>query len=158
MRHQKSGRKLNRSSSHRTALFRNLVTALIRHGRIRTTDAKAKELRRFADRLVTLGKQGTLAARRRAFDRIRNRDAVQKLFGEIAPRFGTRPGGYTRIIKIGLRAGDAAPISLIEWTEGEAKAEEASTKKKRTRAGKAGDAKEPREATKPAARKKAAVA
>ncbi|MEA2624431.1 MAG: large subunit ribosomal protein [Candidatus Binatota bacterium] len=116
MRHLKAGRKLNRTSSHRTALFRNLVTALIHHEKIRTTDAKAKELRRLADRMVTLGKQGTLHARRRAFDRIRDRKAVGKLFDEIAPRFRERAGGYTRIVKIGIRAGDAAPLSVIEWT------------------------------------------
>ncbi|HUE37893.1 MAG TPA: 50S ribosomal protein L17 [Candidatus Binatia bacterium] len=116
MRHLNSGRKLNRSGSHRKALMRNLATALIRHEQIRTTDAKAKELRRFADRLVSLGKQATLHARRRAFDRIRDSDAVSKLFDVIAPRFGDRPGGYTRIVKLGLRHGDAAPISIIEWT------------------------------------------
>jgi large subunit ribosomal protein L17 len=96
--------------------MRNLAAALIRHEKIRTTDAKAKELRRFADRLVSLGKQATLAARRRAFDRVRDRDAVAKLFDVIAPRFTERPGGYTRITKLGFRHGDAAPISLIEWT------------------------------------------
>src|SRR5262245_43878093 len=118
MRHQVSGRKLNRSGAHRKALVRNLLTALIRYERIRTTDAKAKELRRFADRLVSLGKQATLAARRRAFDRVRDREAVTKLFEVIAPRFRDRPGGYTRITKIGVRRGDAAPVSMIEWTTG----------------------------------------
>jgi large subunit ribosomal protein L17 len=118
MRHQNSGRKLNRTSSHRKALFRNLVLSLIRHERIRTTDAKAKELRRFADRMVTLGKRGDLSARRRAFDFIRSRDAVKKLFDEIAPRFKDRPGGYTRVIKFGFRRGDAAPLSVIEFTGG----------------------------------------
>ena len=116
MRHQNSGRKLNRSASHRKALMRNLATALIRHEKIRTTDAKAKELRGYADRLVTLGKQATLHAKRRAFDRIRDAEAVTKLFEELAPRFKDRPGGYTRITKIGLRLGDAAPVSMIEWT------------------------------------------
>ena len=116
MRHLKSGRKLNRTSSHRRALFRNLVTALIENGRIRTTDAKAKELRSIAERMVTLGKQDTLHARRRAFDRLRNRAAVQKLFKDIAPQFASRPGGYTRITKLGVRPGDAAPMSIIEWT------------------------------------------
>ena len=116
MRHQVSGRKLNRSSSHRVALFRNLVVALIRHGKIRTTDAKAKELRRFADRVVTLGKDGSLHAKRRAFDRIRDEDAVTKLFAEIAPGFANRPGGYTRVVKLGIRRGDAAPLSIVEWT------------------------------------------
>ncbi len=134
MRHQVSGRKLNRSGAHRTALFRNLVAALIRHERIKTTDAKAKELRRFADRMVTLGKQATLAARRRAFDRIRDRDAVTKLFEVIAPRFQERPGGYTRIIKLGLRAGDAAPLSLIEWTGAVEKAAEKAKPKKKAAA------------------------
>src|SRR5215468_1063852 len=116
MRHLNAGRKLNRSAAHRKALLRNLAAALIRYDSIRTTDAKAKELRRFADRLVSLGKQATLAARRRAFDRVRDREAVTKLFEVIAPRFGERPGGYTRIVKLGIRVGDAAPISLIEWT------------------------------------------
>jgi large subunit ribosomal protein L17 len=116
MRHLSTGRKLNRSAAHRKALLRNLAAALIRCDSIRTTDAKAKELRRFADRLVSLGKQATLAARRRAFDRVRDRDAVTKLFEVIAPRFGDRPGGYTRIVKLGIRPGDAAAISLIEWT------------------------------------------
>ena len=131
MRHQISGRKLNRSGSHRKALFRNLVTALIRHERIRTTDAKAKELRRFADRLVSLGKQATLAARRRAFDRIRDSDAVTKLFEVIAPRFTSRPGGYTRIIKLGIRHGDAAPISMIEWTGQDEQAKKKAKGKKK---------------------------
>ena len=131
MRHQKAGRKLNRTSAHRTALLRNLVAALIRHERIRTTDAKAKSLRGFADRLVTLGKQGTLHARRRAFDRLRDRSAVQKLFAEIAPRFVERPGGYTRIIKLGPRAGDASPVSLVEWTTGKAETKKGPAKKRR---------------------------
>ena len=116
MRHQNTGRKLNRSSSHRKALLRNLATALIRHEKIKTTDAKAKELRGFADRLVTLGKEATLHAKRRAFDRIRDPDAVKKLFEEIAVRFKDRPGGYTRVTKLGVRHGDAAPVSIIEWT------------------------------------------
>lgn len=116
MRHQNQGRKLNRSSAHRKALFRNLVLSLIRHERIRTTDAKAKELRRFADRMVTLGKRGDLSARRLAFDFMRSRDAVKKLFDEIAPRFKDRAGGYTRVIKFGFRRGDAAPISVVEFT------------------------------------------
>ena len=116
MRHQNQGRKLNRTSAHRKALFRNLVLSLIRHERIRTTDAKAKELRRFADRMVTLGKRGDLSARRLAFDFIRSRDAVKKLFDEIAPRFKDRAGGYTRVIKFGFRRGDAAPISVVEFT------------------------------------------
>jgi large subunit ribosomal protein L17 len=116
MRHLNSGRKLNRSASHRKALFRNLVLSLVRHGRIVTTDAKAKELRRFADKMVTLGKQGDLAARRMAFAFMQSRDAVKKLFDEIAPQFKERPGGYTRVVKFERRHGDAAPLSVIEFT------------------------------------------
>jgi len=101
MRHLNSGRKLNRTSSHRKALFKNMVLALIRHERIKTTDPKAKELRRIADRMVTLGKQGDLAARRRAFAFMQSHTAVKKLFDEIAPRFKERNGGYTRVIKFG---------------------------------------------------------
>src|SRR6185369_13234488 len=117
MRHRNSGRKLSRNSSHRHALMRNMVTSLIEHGRIRTTDAKAKEVRRWADRMVTLGKQGSIAARRRARAFVQTDAAVAKLFAEVAPRFANRAGGYTRIIKIGQRPGDAAPISILEFTE-----------------------------------------
>lgn len=120
MRHQKAGRKLGRESAHRTALMRNMVTSLIEHGRIRTTDAKAKELRRYADRMVTLGKQSTLAARRRARGFVRTDEAVRRLFDEIAPRFADRAGGYTRIVKLGMRRGDSAPLSIIEFVEGPA--------------------------------------
>ena len=116
MRHMNQGRKLNRTSAHRKALFRNLVLALLEHERIKTTDAKAKELRRFADRMVTLGKRGDLAARRLAFNFMQSRDAVKKLFDEIAPRFKERNGGYTRVVKFGFRRGDAAPLSIIEFT------------------------------------------
>src|SRR5882762_9963044 len=132
MRHQNLGRKLNRSASHRRALWRNLLLALIRHERIRTTDAKAKELRRIADRMVTLGKQGDLAARRRAFAALQSHTAVKKLFDEIAPRFKDRNGGYTRVIKFGHRRGDAAMLSIIEFTGNE---EQTKSKKpkKRTR-------------------------
>ena len=118
MRHLKSGRKLNRSSSHRWALMRNLITSLLRNEKIRTTDPKAKELRRWADRVITLGKQGSLHARRRALGIVQDKAVVRKLFDSIAPRFQNRPGGYTRIIKMGLRRGDAAPISLIELVGG----------------------------------------
>ena len=114
MRHLKSGRKLNRTSSHRWALMRNLITSLLRDEKIRTTDPKAKELRRWADRIITLGKQGSLHARRQALRMVQDKTVVRKLFDTIAPRFKDRPGGYTRIIKIGWRRGDAAPISLIE--------------------------------------------
>ena len=114
MRHLKSGRKLNRTSSHRWALMRNLITSLLRDEKIRTTDPKAKELRRWADRVITLGKQGSLHARRQVLGIVQDKSVVRKLFDTIAPRFKDRPGGYTRIIKIGWRRGDAAPVSLIE--------------------------------------------
>jgi large subunit ribosomal protein L17 len=116
MRHLKSGRKLNRSSSHRRAMWRNMVTSLLHYEHLQTTDAKAKELRRWVDRMVTLGKRGTLHARRQALAFVRSRTVVAKLFDDIAPRFSTRPGGYTRITKLGSRRGDAAPMSLIELT------------------------------------------
>jgi large subunit ribosomal protein L17 len=116
MRHLKAGRKLNRNSSHRLAMFRNMVTALLERERIQTTDAKAKELRRFAERMITLGKRGTLPARRQALAYIRKPSVVKRLFDEIAPRFADRPGGYTRTIKIGIRRGDAASMSVIELT------------------------------------------
>ncbi|MFQ5478505.1 MAG: 50S ribosomal protein L17 [Candidatus Binatia bacterium] len=117
MRHLKSGRKLGRTSAHRRAMMRNMVTSLIHEGRITTTDAKAKELRRWADRMVTLGKLQTVAARRRARRFVRTDAALARLFNEVAPRFSSRPGGYTRIIKLGRRQGDCAPLSLVEFTE-----------------------------------------
>ena len=116
MRHLNAGRKLNRSAAHRRALFRNLVTALFERERIRTTDAKAKEVRRLAERMITLGKDGSLAARRRALTFIQRRAVVKRLFEDIAPRFKERAGGYTRIIKLGIRHGDAAPVSVIQLT------------------------------------------
>lgn len=133
MRHLNAGRKLNRSASHRRALFRNLVTALLERERIKTTDAKAKETRRLAERMITLGKEGTLAARRRALTFVQSRAVVKKLFDDIAPRFKERNGGYTRIIKIGLRHGDAAPVSVIELVTRQADIDAATedTKKKR---------------------------
>src|ERR1700723_3133239 len=125
------GRKLGPTSAHRKALFRNLVLSLIEHERIKTTDAKAKELRRYADRMVTLGKRGDLSARRLAFAFIQSRDAVKKLFDEIAPRLNDRPGGYTRVVKFGVRRGDAAPLSIIEFTGNE---EQTKSKKPKKRA------------------------
>lgn len=120
MRHRKDHRKLNRSPSHRTAMLRNLVTSLLEHERVRTTDAKAKEARRIAERMITLGKRGTLHARRRAARVLRSRSSVSKLFDTLAARYQDRAGGYTRITKIGSRHGDHAPISLIELVpEGE---------------------------------------
>ena len=134
MRHLKSGRKLNRTSAHRKALFRNLVTSLLEHEQVRTTDAKAKELRRVADRMITLGKRGGLHARRQAAAYIRRRSVVTKLFSDVAERFRDRPGGYTRIVKIGARHGDAAPMSVIELTDrGEESKAEAEKKRERRR-------------------------
>jgi large subunit ribosomal protein L17 len=128
MRHLKTGRKLNRTAAHRKALMRNLVKALIQREHIRTTDAKAKELRRWADRIVTLGKKGTVHARRLAFAYLGSRRLVQRLFDEVAPRFQGRAGGYTRVLKIGPRRGDAAPLSVVEWTvRGERKNKSAAT-------------------------------
>ena len=120
MRHQKSGRKLSRSASHRWALMRNMITSLLRDEKIKTTDAKAKELRRWADRVITLGKQGSLHARRQVLAVVQDKAVVRKLFDTIAPRFKDRPGGYTRIVKIGIRRGDAAPVSVIELVGSEA--------------------------------------
>ncbi len=115
MRHRLDHRLLNRTSSHRRALMRNLVTALIMHGRIETTLPKAKELRRVADKMVSLGKGGTLANRRQAAAYVHGNEAVSKLFSDLAPRFKTRNGGYTRIIKKGFRPGDQAPTAFIEY-------------------------------------------
>ena len=117
MRHRKSGRKLNRTSSHRKALMRNMVTSLLDHERIETTDAKAKALRGVADRMITLGKRGDLHARRQALSVIRSREVTAKLFDELAERFRDRPGGYTRVIKVGNRVGDCAPVSIIELVQ-----------------------------------------
>ncbi len=114
MRHMNSGRKFSRSSAHRTALFRNLATALFRVERIETTDAKCKELRGYAEKLITLAKRGDVHSRRLAYRDIRDQDVLHKLFADIAPRFKTRPGGYTRITKSRIRRGDNAPISIIE--------------------------------------------
>ena len=116
MRHQKTGRKLGRTSSHRLATMRNMVSSLIEHGRIKTTDTKAKELRIVADKMVTLGKKGDLHARRRAMRTLRGKTIAKKLFDEIAPRFADVNGGYTRIIKFGRRPGDNALMSFIEFS------------------------------------------
>ncbi len=114
MRHRKKGRGLSRSRSHRKALLRNLALSLFRHERITTTTAKAKELRPFAERLITLGKRGDLHARRLAARRISDREVLAKLFDDIGPRYAERPGGYLRILHLGNRKGDAAAMSLIE--------------------------------------------
>ena len=114
MRHRVSGRQLNRNSSHRKAMFRNMVNSLVEHELIKTTLPKAKELRRFAEPLITLSKEDSVANRRLAFDRLRNKKTVGKLFGELGPRFGDRPGGYLRIMKCGYRTGDKAPMAYVE--------------------------------------------
>jgi len=119
MRHRKAGRKLNRSSSHRSALFRNMVTSLLERERIQTTDAKAKELRRVAEKMITLGKRGDLHARRQALAVIRSKSVTAKVFDVLAQRYKERPGGYTRVMKLGHRAGDAAPVSIIELVDAE---------------------------------------
>lgn len=114
MRHSKSGRKLNRNSSHRKAMFRNMANSLIHHEIIKTTVPKAKELRRFAEPLITLAKEDSVAHRRLAFNRMRDKAAVGKLFEELGPRFLERPGGYLRIMKCGYRTGDKAPMAYVE--------------------------------------------
>jgi large subunit ribosomal protein L17 len=117
MRHLKQGRKLGRTTAHRKALLRNLATALLEHERIITTEPKAKEVRRVADKLVTLGKRGNLHARRQALQVVQSNVIVQKLFNEIAPRFAGRQGGYTRIMRLGYRPGDAAAMAVIELVD-----------------------------------------
>jgi large subunit ribosomal protein L17 len=117
MRHRHGLRKLNRTSSHRLAMLRNMCNSLIKHEAIKTTVPKAKELRRVVEPLITLGKEPTLANRRLAFDRTRDRDVVTKLFNELGPRYKARPGGYTRILKMGFRAGDNAPMAFVELVD-----------------------------------------
>ena len=117
MRHRHSGRQLNRNSSHRKAMFKNMSVSLFEHELIRTTVAKAKELRGVAERLITLAKVDTVANRRLAFSRLRDRDAVTKLFTEIGPRYANRPGGYLRVLKCGFRTGDKAPMAYVELVD-----------------------------------------
>ena len=117
MRHRARSRKLGRTSAHRLAMYRNMVTSLLDYGRIETTDAKAKEVRRIADRMITLGKRGGLHARRRALRVIRHREIAAKVFDELAERYRDRPGGYTRVLKVRNRVGDAAPMSIVELVE-----------------------------------------
>ncbi len=127
MRHRHGLRKLNRTSSHRLAMLRNMTNSLFTHEAIRTTLPKAKELRRVAEPLITLGKTPTLANRRLAFNRLRDRDVVTKLFNELGPRYKARPGGYLRILKFGFRVGDNAPMALVELVDRPAPAAEAKT-------------------------------
>ena len=163
MRHRKASLKLNRTTSHRKAMFRNMVTSLFKHERIRTTDAKAKELRRWADHVITLAKRGDLHARRQALSIIREKGVVHKLFDEASERFGNSAGGYTRVVKLGRRAGDAAPISLVELVVPEAGAKKKTKKKaakptadkKKTKVDKKADAETREVKKKPASKKKA---
>jgi len=139
MRHHKSGRKLNRTSSHRSAMFRNMAVSLFRHEQIRTTLPKAKELRRVAEPLITMGKNPSLANRRLAFARLRDREIVGKLFDDIGVRFKERPGGYLRVLKVGFRTGDAAPMAIVQLVERKSTVAEPAEKpaKKKTPAKKA---------------------
>jgi len=117
MRHRKSGRKFSRTSAHRKSMFRNMTASLVEHELIKTTLPKAKELRRVAEPLITLAKNDSVANRRLAFARLRDKDAVAKLFNELGPRYGQRPGGYLRILKCGFRAGDNAPMAYVELVD-----------------------------------------
>jgi large subunit ribosomal protein L17 len=118
MRHNKSGRRLGRNSSHRKAMFRNMATSMVKHETIRTTVPKAKELRRVVEPLITLAKEDSVANRRLAFDRLRDKEAVGKLFTDLGPRFKERPGGYLRILKMSPRPGDSAPMAIILMSDG----------------------------------------
>ena len=124
MRHGHGLRKLNRTSEHRLAMLRNMMNSLIEHEVIKTTVPKAKELRRVVEPMITLAKDATLANRRLAFDRLRSRDSVSKLFNDLGPRFKARPGGYTRILKMGFRVGDNAPMALVELVDRPVKSED----------------------------------
>ena len=156
MNHHIAGRKLGRTTDHKLAMLRNLVTSLITHERLTTTEAKAKELRRIADRMITLGKKGNLAAIRKAAQTIRTKEALGKLFNDLAPLFAARNGGYTRIIHYKNRHGDHAPMAIIEWTESAAvKEPEKKVTKKKAAENKASEEKA---AQKKAAPKKKAVA
>ena len=128
MRHRNSGRKLNRNSTHRRAMFRNMATALLKHEQIKTTLPKAKELRRIADKMITLGKRGTLHTRRQAFSYLRDDAALSKLFGALAERYKDRSGGYTRVLKAGFRYGDNAPVAVIELVDRDVDAKGAEDK------------------------------
>jgi large subunit ribosomal protein L17 len=132
MRHRKAGVKLNRNSSHRKAMFRNMVTSLLKYEKIQTTDAKAKALRAWVDHIITLAKKGDLHARRQALAIVREKNVVHKLFAEAIAKFGGRDGGYTRIIKVGRRAGDAAPVSMMELITSEEVSAKKGIKKKET--------------------------
>jgi large subunit ribosomal protein L17 len=135
MRHRNSGRQLSRNSSHRKAMFRNMTASLVEHEAIKTTVPKAKELRRVVEPLITLAKQDSVANRRLAFDRLRNKEAVRKLFEELGPRYSARPGGYMRILKFGMRPGDNAPMAFVELVDRPEVEEAASEGAEQTAAG-----------------------
>jgi len=141
MRHRVRSRKLGRSSAHRKAMYRNMVTSLLDHERIETTDAKAKEVRRIAEKMITLGKRGDLHARRQALRVIRSRDVAAKVFDELAERYRDREGGYTRVLKLGVRRGDAAAVSMVQLLEADAAPapEKKAPKKKAAKKKAAGD-------------------
>ena len=124
MRHKKAGRRLGRNSSHRKAMFRNMAASLLRHETIKTTLPKAKELRRVVEPLITLAKEDGVAKRRLAFDRLRDKEVVGKLFKDLGPRFRNRPGGYLRILKLAPRAGDSAPMAIVQMVDGPTATEE----------------------------------
>ena len=128
MRHRKAGRKLNRNSSHRQAMFKNMTCSLVEHEIIKTTLAKAKELRRVVEPLITLSKEDTVSKRRLAFSRVRDDATVHKLFTDLGPRFQKRPGGYLRVLKCGFRAGDTAPMAIIELVDRESVEENSDSK------------------------------
>ena len=130
MRHRQAGRKLNRTSSHRKSLFKNMAQALIKHEQIVTTLPKAKELKRFIEKLITLGKKSNLHARRLAFNQIRDKEMVSKLFGNLAPRYSDRSGGYSRVLKAGYRTGDDAPMAVIELVDRNPEAKKVDKPKK----------------------------
>jgi large subunit ribosomal protein L17 len=150
MRHRIAGRKLGRTTSHRVAMLRNLVTSLLEHERVKTTDAKAKEVRPLAEKLIGLAKRGDLHARRQALSVVRKPDLVKKLFETLSPRYQSRTGGYLRIVKVGYRPGDGAPVSLVELIgEGKEGAKKAKAKKKREKGKRAERTKLPEAASKP---------
>ena len=126
MRHRHGLRKLNRTSAHRKAMLRNMMNSLIKHEAIKTTLPKAKELRKVSEPMITLAKKNTVANKRLAFDRLRDRDSVVKLFAELGPRYQTRPGGYTRILKMGFRVGDNAPMAFVELVDRSEESEESN--------------------------------
>ncbi|HYB20497.1 MAG TPA: 50S ribosomal protein L17 [Thermodesulfobacteriota bacterium] len=150
MRHQIAGRKLGRTTSHRMAMLRNLVSSLLEHEKVRTTDAKAKELRPLAEKLIGLGKRGDLHARRQALSVVRHPDLVRKLFETLSPRYQSRAGGYVRIVKVGNRPGDGAPVSIVELIgEGKEAEKKARVKKRREKPKRSERTKLPESASKP---------